>query len=138
MWPAFQERVRESRDGLALDRLGEDLRRVWEMHFPIRERLELASWLGALVAELGWCEEALRYFQQSFEHEGASATTACNIAICHHNLGRVEKAREWVERALEIDPVSEAAGVLRVRLGIIARTGLAAEPLAGICELPGP
>jgi hypothetical protein len=57
-------------------------RRMWELHYELGEHRDLAFHLGSWMRELGYLEEAIRYFEISRRTRGPQAITAYNLAFC--------------------------------------------------------
>jgi tetratricopeptide (TPR) repeat protein len=96
--------------------LYEAARQVWDAYLPIGEEEDLAFQIGTLLLEMEFRSEALEFLQQSVNLYGAEPGTVYNMAVCCHGLGRAEKALEYVNQALELDPEFDAARALRIKL----------------------
>lgn len=77
---------------------------VWEYYFPIGEDANLAYYLGSMLSYLEQDSEALKFFEASLEFNGESADIYYEIAVCYYNLRQFEKAREYTEKSLSLDP----------------------------------
>lgn len=86
---------------------------IWETYFPLREVRDVAFDLGALSMVIRRFPTALEFFWRSLGLYGPTMETALNMAICHCNLGQWPEALQHVNHALELEPESEAARVLK-------------------------
>jgi tetratricopeptide (TPR) repeat protein len=89
---------------------------VWEVYYPIAENRDVACRLGVLLYELGSYAEALCYFNRSLEIYGADPTVTYNMSMCHYELGQMEKALEFINETLLLDPRSKHARAMRIRI----------------------
>jgi hypothetical protein len=96
-------------------------RAMWAHHYELGERRDLAFHLGVWMRELGYLEEAIRYFERSRELRGPSAATAYNLAYCHFGQQRCEEALGWIDAALAEAPELPGARALRVQIGAVMR-----------------
>lgn len=88
--------------------------KVWEHYFPIGEDGDLAYYIGSMLSYIGYDSDALRYFEYSHELYGASAEIYFEIARCCYNLGKIEKAQEYAEKSLSLDPLFEECRTLKI------------------------
>lgn len=91
-------------------------RRVWELHYEMGEERDLAFHLGVWMRELGYWEEAIRYFERSRQSRGETAVTAFNLAFCHHALERYGEAARFADEAIEATPSLPGARALRIEI----------------------
>ncbi|MFT8352158.1 tetratricopeptide repeat protein [Clostridium saccharoperbutylacetonicum] len=80
------------------------INKVWEYYFPIGEEGDLGYYFGSILGYLGQDGDALRFFESSLEFYGECPETNYEIALCYYNLQQVDKALEYAEKALNIDP----------------------------------
>lgn len=92
------------------------VRLVWDGHFPIGERTDLALCLGLLLSAIDCHREALLYFAESRERHGPSATTAFADAVARFALRDLDGALKAVDEALALEPGFSAARVLRTTI----------------------
>ena len=90
------------------------LNNVWENYFPIGEEGDLAFYIGLLFSYIGNDFDALRFFEYSHELYGASAEIYYKIAACFYNLSEIEKALEFTDKSLALDPVLEESRALKI------------------------
>jgi tetratricopeptide (TPR) repeat protein len=83
------------------------INQTWEHYFPIGEEGDLAYYLGSLLAYFGQDSDALKLFQASCEFYGADAALYYEIALCYYNLRDAEKALDYTEKSLALDPSFE-------------------------------
>jgi tetratricopeptide (TPR) repeat protein len=106
------ERIDEE-ENFPLEELIIVINKVWEHYFPIGEEGDLAYYLGSLLSYIGHDSDALRFFEYSYEIYGASAEIYYNIALSYFNLSQVEKALEYTENSLALDPAFEESSTLK-------------------------
>jgi tetratricopeptide (TPR) repeat protein len=92
------------------------IRRVWDVYYPIGEKLDLAFYLGMLLYGMAYYPEAIEFFGHSLRLYGPDASSAYNIGMCHYNLRQLEAALAWVDQALELDPAFGAARGMRIEI----------------------
>jgi tetratricopeptide (TPR) repeat protein len=93
--------------------LREAVVKVWDSYLPIGEESDLAFELGTLLLELEFHEHALEFLQRSVDLYGLAPGTAYNIAVCYYSLGEVDRALEYINQALGLDPKFVEAKSLR-------------------------
>jgi len=113
--PALKKHLEDISD-IQKQELHEAILKVWDSYLPIGEENDLAFQLGTLLLEINYYEEALKLLQQSVDLYGMAPGTAYNLSVCYYSLGQTEKALEYVNQALELDPEFDAAKALRVEL----------------------
>jgi tetratricopeptide (TPR) repeat protein len=96
-------------------------RQAWELYYHLGEERDLGFHLGVWMRELGYLEEAIRYFERSQAHHASSAATAYNLAYCHFGQQRCEEALRWIDAALAAAPDLPGARALRVAIGAVLR-----------------
>jgi tetratricopeptide (TPR) repeat protein len=96
--------------------LSEAIKQVWNCYLPIGEEDDLAFQLGTLLLEMEFYTEALEFFQHSVRLYGMEAGTAYNMGVSYYGLRQMEKALEYINRALESDAEFDAAKALRIKL----------------------
>jgi tetratricopeptide (TPR) repeat protein len=80
------------------------IHKVWDHYFPIGEEGDLAYYFGSILGYLGYDSDALKFFQSSLEFYGEDAAIYYEIALCYYNLQEYEKAMEYIEKSLALDP----------------------------------
>ena len=95
------------------DELISIIHNVWEHHFPIGEEGDLAYYLGTILAYFGYDSDALKLFESSIEFYGEDAAVYYEIALCNYNLQEIEKALEFIEKSLSLDPDFEESKNLK-------------------------
>ncbi|MGB4660398.1 MAG: tetratricopeptide repeat protein [Mobilitalea sp.] len=112
------ERIASEED-FPKDEMISAIHKVWEYYFPIGEEGDLASCLGSLLAYFGEDRDALLLFQSSLEFYGEDAGTNYEIALCYYSLQELDKAMEYVDKSLLLDPDFEESINLKDILGEI-------------------
>jgi hypothetical protein len=110
--PALKEFLPEMTD-FQKQQLREAVVKVWDSYLPIGEESDLAFELGTLLLELEFHEHALEFLQRSVDLYGLAPGTAYNIAVCYYSLGEVDRALEYINQALGLDPKFVEAKSLR-------------------------
>jgi len=67
-------------------RLAQAMEQVWKSYFSIGEAYDLAFELGSIHYDLGYYQEALKYFDHSEELHGKKSDTYYNQVLCHYQL----------------------------------------------------
>ena len=67
-------------------RVEQTLHNVWEMYFSINESYDLAYELAGLFYDLGFYNEALDYFQFSWDSFGPKTDIYYNRILCYYQL----------------------------------------------------
>ena len=106
------ERIANEED-FPKDELISIIHNVWEHYFPIGEEGDLAYYLGTILAYFGYDSDALKLFQSSIEFYGEDAAVYYEIALCNYNLQEIEKALEFIEKSLSLDPDFEESKNLK-------------------------
>lgn len=101
-------------------------RQIYQLHFDLGEPRDLVFHLGVWMRELGYLEEAIRYFELSRTSRGTSALIAYNLAFCHLGQQRAVEALRSVEEAIDADPTMAEARALRTEIRAILRDEAAA------------
>jgi tetratricopeptide (TPR) repeat protein len=83
--------------------------RVWDLYFPMGEKMNLANGIGCLLFNLNEYALALRYFETSIATHGENAGELVNVALCCDQLKQWEKARLALEKVLASDPGNASA-----------------------------
>ena len=86
------------------EELVDAINRVWEYYFPIGEEGDLGYHFGSILGYLGHDEEALKFFESSLEFYGECSETNYEIALCYYNLQQIDKALEYTEKSIDLDP----------------------------------
>jgi tetratricopeptide (TPR) repeat protein len=114
-YPALMDRIENAPES-SKQELCHVIGQVWEVYYPIAENRDVACRLGVLLYELGSYAEALCYFNRSLEIYGADPTVTYNMSMCHYELGQMEKALEFINETLLLDPRSKHARAMRIRI----------------------
>ncbi|OPJ54774.1 tetratricopeptide repeat protein [Clostridium chromiireducens] len=80
------------------------INKVWEYYFPIGEEGDLGYHFGSILGYLGHDEDALKFFESSLEFYGECPETNYEIALCYYNLEQIDKALEYAEKSIALDP----------------------------------
>lgn len=97
------ERIADEED-FPKEELVSIIRQVWEHYFPIGEEGNLFYCLGSLLGYLGNDSDAIRLFQSSLEFYGEDASINYEIAVCYYNLREFNKALEYIQKSLALEP----------------------------------
>ena len=103
-------------NGLQKQQLHEAIVNVWDSYLPIGEENDLAFELGTLLLEMEFHEKALEFLQRSVDLHGIAPGTAYNIAVCYYSLGQIDRALDYVNHALGLDPEFADAKTLLTEL----------------------
>jgi tetratricopeptide (TPR) repeat protein len=95
------------------------LHQVWEHYFPIGEEGDLSYCLGTLFGYFGYDEDALRMYQFSLEFYGEDPAIYYELALCYYNLQEFDKALDYIEESLLLDPEFEDSQKLRGLIEVI-------------------
>ncbi|HWT26786.1 MAG TPA: tetratricopeptide repeat protein, partial [Mobilitalea sp.] len=106
------ERIADEED-FPKDELIVIIHKVWEHYFPIGEEGDLFYCLGSLLAYFGCDNDAIKLFTSSLEYYGEDAAIYYEIAICYYNMQKFEKAMEYIEKSLMLDPDFEESKNLK-------------------------
>ncbi|MBU3145311.1 tetratricopeptide repeat protein [Clostridium sp. CF012] len=107
------ERI-DTQEDFPIEELVTVMNSVWEHYFPIGEEGDLAFYLGLLFSYIGKDSDALRFFEYSHELYGATAEIYYKIAVCFYNLCQIEKALEYTDKSLALDPIFEESMTLKI------------------------
>lgn len=83
------------------------INKTFEYYFPIGEEGDLGYYFGSILGYLGHDEDALKFFDTSLEFYGECPETNYEIALCYYNLQQIDRALEYVEKSLALDPEFE-------------------------------
>ena len=86
------------------DELIDAINKVWDYYFPIGEDGDLGYYFGSILGYLGHDEDALKFFESSLEFYGECPETNYEIALCYYNLEQIDKALEYAEKSIALDP----------------------------------
>ncbi|BCZ44652.1 hypothetical protein psyc5s11_07190 [Clostridium gelidum] len=86
------------------DELIDAIKNIWEHYFPIGEEGDLGYHFGSILGYLGQDNDALRFLESSLEFYGECPETNYEIALCYYNLQQIDKALEYTEKSLVLDP----------------------------------
>jgi len=92
------------------------------------EDADILQLLGAALAQLGNCREAVVFLARSLELKPERPTVLLNLAQALHTLGREEGALQACNRALALD--ASLAGAYRTRAAAFTALGRREEALA--------
>lgn len=115
----FLERI-DVEENFPLEELLVVINKVWEHYFPIGEEDDLAYYIGALLSLMGYYNDARGFFEVSYDFYGPSAEIYYKIALCYFNLGQIDKALEYTEKSLAIDPVFKETRNMKILIEDIA------------------
>lgn len=68
------------------------------------EGAEAPRELSSLAFKARQLDAALRHARRAYELQPTDAGVVCNLGVCHLELGDLERAREFIELAHELDP----------------------------------
>jgi len=114
-YPALMDRIEHATEPEKQE-LHRVIQKAWEVYYPLAEDQDLASHLGVILYEMGYCAEALDLFTRSLELYGPDATVSYNIGLCHYGLGQMEAALEHVNQALALDPDFEDGKTMLIKI----------------------
>ncbi|WP_270564923.1 tetratricopeptide repeat protein [Clostridium beijerinckii] len=97
------ERI-ENEENFPKDELADAINKVWEYYFPIGEEGDLGYYFGSILGYLGYDNDALKLLKTSLEFYGECPETNYEIALCYYNLQQLDKALEYTEKSIELDP----------------------------------
>ncbi|MZK50000.1 tetratricopeptide repeat protein [Clostridium beijerinckii] len=100
------ERI-ENEENFPKDELADAINKVWEYYFPIGEEGDLGYYFGSILGYLGYDNDALKLLESSLEFYGECPETNYEIALCYYNLQQLDKALEYTEKSIELDPYFE-------------------------------
>jgi tetratricopeptide (TPR) repeat protein len=103
----------ETEENFPVEELVIVMNKVWDHYFPIGEEGDLAFYIGLMFSYVSNDSEALKFFEYSLQLYGASAEIYYKIAVCFYNLNQIEKALEFAEKSLELDPIFDACRTLK-------------------------
>ncbi len=112
--PVFKKHLAEITDSQK-QQLHDAILNVWDSYLPIGEVNDLAFEMGTLLLEMDLFSAALEFLQHSVELYGEAPGTAYNMAVCYYNLGAVEQAIVYCDRALHMAPRFAEAKTLRAQ-----------------------
>ena len=107
------ERI-DTEENFPLEELIIVMNKVWDHYFPIGEEGDLAYYIGLLFSYIGYDSDALRFFKYSYELYGDSAEIYYKIAVCYYNLSQIEKALEYTEKSLVLDPIFKESKTFKI------------------------
>ena len=85
---------------------------VWDLYFPLGEKVDLAYQIACLLYEMHNYPRALTYFERSIEIYGPYSGTLVNMAVCHQFLEQYEQADSLLRKVLQHDPDNQEAKTL--------------------------
>ncbi|OCA99145.1 tetratricopeptide repeat protein [Clostridium beijerinckii] len=97
------ERI-ENEENFPKNELADAINKVWEYYFPIGEEGDLGYYFGSILGYLGYDNDALKLLETSLEFYGECPETNYEIALCYYNLQQIDKALEYTEKSIELDP----------------------------------
>ncbi|MFL0167105.1 hypothetical protein [Candidatus Clostridium helianthi] len=100
------ERI-ENEENFPKDELADAINKVWEYYFPIGEEGDLGYYFGSILGYLGYDNDALKLLESSLEFYGECPETNYEIALSYYNLQQLDKALEYTEKSIELDPYFE-------------------------------
>ncbi len=112
MYKILLERI-ANEENFPKDELIDAINKVWEHYFPIGEEGDLGYYFGSILGYLGHDNDALRFFEFSLEFYGECPETNYEIALCYYNLQQIDRALEYTEKSLVLDPDFEESKNLK-------------------------
>lgn len=109
----FLERI-DIEENFPLDELIVVINKVWEHYFPIGEEDDLAYYIGSLLSLIGYYNDALSFFQISYKFYGDSAEIFYKLALCYFNMSQLDKAKEYTEKSLTLNPIFEETRTMKI------------------------
>lgn len=97
------ERI-QNEENFPKEELVDAINKVWEYYFPIGEEGDLGYYFGSILGYLGHDNDALKFFETSLEFYDECPETNYEIALCYYNLGQIDRALEYAEKSLSLDP----------------------------------
>ena len=88
--------------------------KVWDLYFPLGEKLDLAHQIACLLYEMDHYAHALTYFERSIEIYGQDTGSLYNMAVCYQFLEQHEQAEALLGQVIKYDPSNEEAQALLV------------------------
>jgi tetratricopeptide (TPR) repeat protein len=90
------------------------LQHVWDNYYSIGEELDIPFLIGSLYFGMQYYPEAIEHFQRSFERRGPEAVTFKNLGLCYYHLRQMDRAQEYTDMALALDPNLAAGRTMRI------------------------
>ncbi|WP_238899162.1 hypothetical protein [Clostridium sp. YIM B02500] len=97
------ERI-ENEEDFPKDEFADAINKVWEYYFPIGEEGDLGYYFGSILGYLGYDNDALKLLESSLDFYGECPETNYEIALCYYNLQQIDKALEYTEKSIGLDP----------------------------------
>jgi tetratricopeptide (TPR) repeat protein len=85
------------------------IERVWDLYFPLGERMNLANGIGCLLFKMSEYALARTYFETSIASHGDHAEALMNVALCCARLEQWDKTKLHLEKILASDPGNKGA-----------------------------
>jgi len=92
------------------------LLKIWDNFFPIGEPIDLALCVGLLFSAIQRFPDAVDFLKLSVKEHPTSAPAAFAMGVARRGTRDLRAAREWVDRALELEPGFSEARALRAML----------------------
>jgi hypothetical protein len=92
------------------------LLKIWDNFFPIGEPIDLALCVGLLFSAIQRFPDAVDFLEHSVKEHPTSAPAAFAMGVARRGTRDLRAAREWVCRALELEPGFSEARALRAML----------------------
>ena len=92
------------------------LLRVWQNYFPIGEPIDMALCVGLAFSAMERFPQAVDFLEMSVKEHPDSAPAAFSMAVARRGMRDLRAAREWVAKALELEPGFSEARALRAVL----------------------
>jgi hypothetical protein len=89
---------------------------VRNTHYDIGEGQNIEFYLGTLLCSMGYYSEALKYLEYSLQHSEPDMRILYNMSLCYLALHQTDDALEYIKQGLAIDPSSEPARALRIKI----------------------
>jgi tetratricopeptide (TPR) repeat protein len=102
-YPAIMDSLNQAQESIK-EELYNTIKKVWEVYYSIAEDRDLASHLGVMLYEMGYYNEALKYFKSSVDVYGPDSMISYNLGLCFFRLKQMDIALEHMKTALALSP----------------------------------
>jgi tetratricopeptide (TPR) repeat protein len=103
LYNIFLERI-PNEENFPKEELVDAINKVFEYYFPIGEEGDLGYHFGSILGYLGYDCDALKFFETSLEFYGECPETNYEIALCYYNLQQIDRALQYTEKSLSLNP----------------------------------
>ncbi len=118
LYNTLLERISEE-ENFPKDELITILHQVWEHYFPIGEEGDLSYCIGSLFGYFGCDHDAIRLYLTSLEFYGEDPAIYYELALCHYNLQEFDKALDYIDQSLLLDPEFDDSHKLKGLIEVI-------------------